>query len=63
MPFFITKGDGTLFDASSRMEEDIIEICIWFGYTDPEGVLWYSVIESVMLFYTTDELQVITCGL
>ena len=56
--FALTKGDGTLFDASSILEEDIIEICIWFGHTCPEGVLQCSMIESVMLFYTADELQV-----
>ena len=27
-PFVLTKGDGTLFDASSILEEDIIELCI-----------------------------------
>ena len=56
--FVLTRGEGTLFDASIILEEDIIEICIWLGHTHPEGVLWYSAIGSVMLFYTTDKLQV-----
>ena len=60
--FLLTKGDGTPFDASSILEEDIIEICIQFGHTHPEDVLWYSAIESVMLFHTMDKLQIVACG-
>ena len=60
--FVLTRGDGTLFDASSILEEDIIKICIWLGHTHPEQVLWYSAIKSVMLFHTTDELQIMMCG-
>ena len=60
--FILTKGDGTLFYASSILEEDIIEICIQLGHTHPEGVLWYSAIKLVMLFYTTDELQIAAHG-
>ena len=60
--FALTKGDGTPFNASSILEEDIIEICVWFGHTNPERVLWYSAIKSVMLFHTMDELQVMMCG-
>ena len=59
--FVLTRGDGTLFNASFILEEDIFKICIWLGHTHPEGVLWYSAIESVMLFHTTDELQIKTC--
>ena len=47
--------------ASSILEEDVIEICVWLGHTYPKGVLEYSVIESVMLFYTADELQIVVC--
>ena len=60
--FALTKGDGTLFNASSILEEDIIEICIQFGHTHPEGVLQYSTIKLVILFCTTDELQVTMHG-
>ena len=60
--FVLTRGDGTPFDTSSIQEEDVIEICIWLGHAHPEGVLWYSAIESVILFHTTDELQVMVCG-
>ena len=56
----LTKGDGTPFDASFILEEDIIEICVQFGHTHPEGVLHYSAFKSVMLFHTTDELQITT---
>ena len=58
----LTRGDDTLFDASSIQEEDIIEICIWLGHTHPEGVLWYSAIKLVMLFHSTDKLQVMAHG-
>ena len=57
--FVLTRGDGTPFHASSMLEEHIIEICIWSGHTHPEGVLWHSTIELVMLFYTVDELQIV----
>ena len=37
-------------DASSTMEEDIMEICIRRAHAHPFGVLQYSVAESVVLF-------------
>ena len=46
----ITKGDGTPLDASSITEEDIVEICVRRAHTHPLGVLWYSTVESVVLF-------------
>ena len=60
--FVLTRDDGTLFDVSSILEEDIIEICIWLGHTHPEGVFQDSTIETVMLFHTTDELQIAMHG-
>ena len=60
--FILTRGNGTPFDGSSVLEDDVIEICIWLGHTHPEGVLWYSAIESLMLFHTMDELQVVVHG-
>ena len=59
--FVLPKGDGTLFNASSILEEEIIELCIWFGNRHPEGVLWYSAIKSVILFHTADKLQIMMC--
>ena len=59
MPFVLTKGDSTLFDASFILEEDIIDICNQFGHTSS---LWYSTIKLVMLFHITDELQITMCG-
>ena len=56
----LTRRDGTLMDASSVSEEDIIEICITKGYTNPLGVLCYSTMELVVLFSSTDELQCTT---
>ena len=60
--FILTKSNGTLFDASSILEEDIVAICIWFGYTHPEGVLLYLATKLVMLFHTADKLQIAVCG-
>ena len=60
--FILTKGNDTPFNASSILEEYIIEICIWFGHTHPEGVLQYSAIELVMIFHTMDELQIAAHG-
>ena len=49
-------------NASSILEEDLIEICIQFGHTHHEGVLWYSAIEWIILFHTAGELQVTMHG-
>ena len=46
----INREDGTPLDASSIMEEDIVEICVRRAHTCPLGVLWYSVVELVILF-------------
>ena len=54
---FVTRRDGIPMDASSVSEEDIIEICIMKGHTNPLGVLHYSTTELVVLFCSTDELQ------
>ena len=43
----ITKRDGTLLDASSILEEDIMELCIRWTHTCPLGVLRYSMADSV----------------
>ena len=59
----ITRRDDTLMDASSISEEDIIEICVTKGHTHPLDVLCYSVMESVVLFHSPDELQCATCGI
>ena len=57
----ITRRDDTPMDASSILEEDIVEICITKSHTHPLGVLHYSATESVVLFCSTDELQHATC--
>ena len=59
----ITRRDGTLMDASSISEKDIVEICIKKGHTCPLGVLCYSATESVILFHTTDELKHVSHGI
>ena len=61
--FILTGGNGTPFDASYILEEEVIEICIWLGHTYPEGVLQYATIESVMPFHTMNELQIAVHGI
>ena len=58
----LTRGDGTPFDVTSIQKEDIIKICVQLGQKHPKGVLWYSVVKSVMLFPSADEMLVVTCG-
>ena len=52
----ITKGDGTPMDASSILEEDIIEICIQRAHTHPLGVLQYSMADLVVLFANLEDV-------
>ena len=46
----IVKRDGTPLDASSILEEDIVELCARRAHTRPLGVLWYSTADSVVFF-------------
>ena len=55
--FMVTRKDGTPFDATSVLEEDILEICVTLGHAHPLGVLWYLATESVALFCMTEEMQ------
>ena len=56
------KRDGTLFDVTSVLEEDIIKICIRLGHIHPVGVLHYSATELIILFSSADNMQHATCG-
>ena len=58
----LTRGDGTLFDATSIQEEDIIEICIQLGQAHPKGVFQYLAVKSVILFQSTEEILVTMHG-
>ena len=58
----LARCNGTPFDATSTLEDDIIEICIQLGCTHLKGVLWYSAIKSLVLFHSADELQVMAHG-
>ena len=58
----LTRSNGTLFDAASIQEEDIIELCIQLGQTCPKGLLQYSVAEVVLLFHSTDKMLVMVHG-
>ena len=40
----------------------MVEICIRLGHTHPMGVLHYSVMELVILFRSSDNMQCATCG-
>ena len=53
----ITKRDGTLLDASSILEEDIMELCIRRAHTHPLGVLWYSMVDSVVFFNNVTDVN------
>ena len=53
----ITKRDGTALDASSIMEEDIVELCVRRAHTHPLGVLWYSMADSVVLFSNVTDVN------
>ena len=50
-------------DASSILEEDMVGICVQMSHTCPLGVLWYLVVESVILFGTTEDLNQVNCTL
>ena len=58
----LMKRDGTLFDATSVLEEDTINIYIWLGHTHPVGVLCYTAMESIILFQLPDDMQCTTHG-
>ena len=58
----LMKRDGTPFDITSVLEEDIIEICVRQGHTHPLGVLCYPVTDLVILFQSADDMQCTTCG-
>ena len=59
--FILTRQDGTLLNATSVSEEDIMEICTRLGHTHPMGVLCYLAMESVALFWSTEDMQHATC--
>ena len=56
----LAKRDGTLFNVTSIQEEDIVEICVWLGHTHPLGVLCYTATESIILFCSTNDMQLAT---
>ena len=44
-------------DASSIMEEDIMEICIRRAHVCPLGVLQYLAVESIVLFRNPEDVN------
>ena len=59
----ITKGDGTPLDASFILEEDIVEISVRQAHTHPLGVLWYSAMESIILYQSVKDVNHTHCVL
>ena len=56
----LARGDGTPFNTASIQEEHIIELCVKVGQRHPKGVLWLLVMESVILFQSSDEMMAIS---
>ena len=52
----IARGDGTLFDADSLQEENIVELCLGIGQVHPDGVLELLMTESVIAFHSSKEM-------
>ena len=44
-------------DITSVQEEDIMEICVWLGYTLSLGVLHFTALESIILFCSANEMR------
>ena len=53
----ISKRDGTPLDASSILEEDIVELCIGRAHTHPLGVLRYSAADSVVFLGSATDVS------
>ena len=60
--FVVTRKDGTLFDATSVTEVDIVKICINLGHNHALGALCHSTMELVALFSSTEDMQCTTHG-
>ena len=60
--FIVTYKDGTPFEVTSIMEEDIVQLCMTLGHIHPLGVLQYSAAESVVLFCMAEEMLWASCG-
>ena len=60
--FIIMQKDGTPFNVTSVMEEDILQLCMALGHTHPLGVLWYLATQLVALFHMAEEMQLASCG-
>ena len=54
----LTRGDSTLFDATSIQEEDIIELFVEMGQTHLKDVLQFLATESVLLFCSGNKMLV-----
>ena len=53
----IIKRDCTPLDASSILEEDIVELCVRRAHTHPLGVLRYSAADSVVFFNNVTDVN------
>ena len=52
----IARCDGTLFNADSLLEEDIIELCVGMGQVHCNGILQLMATESVTAFHSSEEM-------
>ena len=57
----IARGDGTPFDATSIQEEGIVELCVEVGQVHSKGVLQFSVMESIVVFWSSNEILATVC--
>ena len=45
-----TKGDGTPCHSDTFQEEDMVKLCTGLGQVHPEGVLWLTDTEAILIF-------------
>ena len=57
----ITSSDGTLFDANSLQEEDVVELCVGMEQAHPKGVLQLLAMELVVAFQSSKEMLAMAC--
>ena len=57
----IARGDGTLFNADSLLEEDIVKLCVGMGQVHPDGIVWLTAMELVIAFHSSEEMLAAVC--
>ena len=61
--FIVMWKDGTPFDATSVLEEDILEICVTLGHTPPFGcaLVFGHRVSSSVLHHRRDATGIMQC--